>query len=88
MGAAAAGAIAVINSVGNLAGFVAPYMIGFLKTKTDSLAAGLYFVAMLELLAVVLVLIFIKLPSHSCVSKIIDYDINPHGDIVMRIFYG
>ena len=56
MGAAAAGAIAVINSVGNLAGFVAPYMIGFLKTKTDSLAAGLYFVAMLELLAVVLVL--------------------------------
>ncbi|PWD82954.1 MFS transporter [Ignatzschineria cameli] len=62
VGGAVAATIAVINSVGNLAGFVAPYMIGFLKTKTDSLASGLYFVGALELLAVLLVLFFIKIP--------------------------
>lgn len=63
VGGAVAAAIAVINSVGNLAGFVAPYMIGFLKTKTDSLASGLYFVGALELLAVILILMFIKIPK-------------------------
>ena len=35
-GTAAAGGIALINSIGNLAGFVAPYMIGALKTSTGT----------------------------------------------------
>jgi len=56
-GAAAAGGIALINSIGNLAGFVAPYMIGWLKTSTGHLSAGLYFVAALELGAAVLVIL-------------------------------
>lgn len=35
-GAAAAAGIAAINSVGNLAGFVSPYMVGWLKDVTHS----------------------------------------------------
>jgi nitrate/nitrite transporter NarK len=54
-GSAAAGGIALINCIANLAGFVAPYAIGFLKTSTGSVASGLYFVATLELVAAVLV---------------------------------
>ncbi len=40
-GAAAAAGIAIINSVGNLAGFVSPYMIGHLKDLTHSTQAGM-----------------------------------------------
>jgi sugar phosphate permease len=35
-GAAAAGAIGLINSFGNVGGYVGPYLTGFLKTTTDS----------------------------------------------------
>jgi nitrate/nitrite transporter NarK len=59
-GTAAAGGIALINSIGNLAGFVAPYMIGALKTSTGSLSSGLYFVAALEFLAAFLVVLFVR----------------------------
>lgn len=59
-GTAAAGGIALINCIGNLAGFVAPYMIGWLKTLTGSLAAGLYLVAAFELLAGLLLLLCFK----------------------------
>ena len=59
-GTAAAGGIALINSIGNLAGFVAPYMIGWFKTNTGQLSSGLYFVAALEACATVLVLAFIR----------------------------
>jgi D-galactonate transporter len=59
-GTAAAGGIALINSVGNLAGFAAPYLMGWLKDKTGSLASGLYSVGLMELCAAVLVLLFIK----------------------------
>jgi D-galactonate transporter len=55
-GTAAAGGIAMINSFGNLAGFVAPYMIGYIKTVSGSLAGGLYFVACLQFLAFVLLM--------------------------------
>jgi nitrate/nitrite transporter NarK len=61
-GTAAAGGIAVINSVGNLAGFVAPYTIGLSTTLTGSSTSGLYFVAALELLAAVLVFGFARWP--------------------------
>ena len=49
-GAAAAAGIAVINSVGNLAGFVSPFMIGAIKDATGSIQLPMY------VLAVVLVL--------------------------------
>lgn len=43
-GAGAAAGIAMINSVGNLGGFIGPLAIGWLKNATGSYAAGLYLV--------------------------------------------
>jgi cyanate permease len=44
-GAGAAAGIAVVNSVGNLAGFVAPYLIGWARDATGSAAMGMYAIA-------------------------------------------
>jgi ACS family tartrate transporter-like MFS transporter len=40
-GPAAAGCLALINSIGNLGGFAGPYMMGFAKDRTGSFSAGL-----------------------------------------------
>lgn len=53
-GSAAAAGIALINSIGNLGGFVGPYVIGWLHDATHSYQAGLYFLAGLSLVAAVL----------------------------------
>jgi MFS family permease len=55
-GAAAAAGVALINSVANLAGFVGPYSIGIVKDMTGRLSAGLVGAAIVEVMAVVLVL--------------------------------
>ena len=44
-GAAAAAGIALINSVGNLAGFVSPFIVGWIKDATGSSNVGLYVIA-------------------------------------------
>ncbi|NMM10453.1 MAG: MFS transporter [Polaromonas sp.] len=44
-GTAAAAGIALINSLGNLAGFVSPYLIGLIKDRTHSTDAGMYLLA-------------------------------------------
>src|SRR5579864_6798772 len=44
-GAGAAAGIAMINSIGNLGGFIGPFAIGWLKSVTGGYAAGLYVVA-------------------------------------------
>ncbi|RZM01132.1 MAG: MFS transporter [Variovorax sp.] len=44
-GAAAAAGIALINSVGNLAGFVSPFIVGFIKDATGSTNNGLFVIA-------------------------------------------
>ena len=54
-GAAAAVGIAMINSVGNLAGFVSPYVIGYLKDLTQSTASGMYLLAAVLLIGAVLI---------------------------------
>jgi len=41
-GSAAAGSIALINSCGNLGGWVGPYMMGWIKTNTGSFDLGYY----------------------------------------------
>jgi len=56
-GTAAAGAIALINSIGNLAGFGGPYLIGWIKDSTGSTANGLLALAVLPLIAGVLVFV-------------------------------
>ena len=44
-GTAAAAGIALINSFGNLAGFVSPYVVGWLKDLTQSTNTGMFVVA-------------------------------------------
>jgi D-galactonate transporter len=55
-GTAAAGAIALINSIGNLAGFGGPYLIGWVKEATASTSTGLLALAVLPLIGGLLVL--------------------------------
>jgi MFS transporter, ACS family, tartrate transporter len=54
-GTAAAGGIALINSIGNLAGFGGPYLIGWVKDATGSTANGLLVLSLLPLMAGLLV---------------------------------
>nr|WP_153954586.1 MULTISPECIES: MFS transporter [Cupriavidus] len=53
-GASAAVGIATINSLANLGGYFGPYGIGVIKDATGSLAAGLYFLAVMLLFAVLM----------------------------------
>ena len=55
-GSAAAAGIATINSLGNLGGFVGPFMIGMIKQQTGSYTWGLWFVAGLLILSSLVVL--------------------------------
>jgi D-galactonate transporter len=55
-GAAAAAGIAVINSVGNLAGFCGPFVMGWLKDYTGNFAAGLWAIAGCAVMGMVIVL--------------------------------
>jgi D-galactonate transporter len=46
-GTAAAGGIALISSIGQIGGFVSPYLIGLIKTHTGRIDAGLYLMSAL-----------------------------------------
>jgi MFS transporter, ACS family, tartrate transporter len=59
-GSAAAGGIALINSIGNLGGFVGPYMVGWIKETTNSYESGLYFLGGLALSAAIVTLIVVN----------------------------
>jgi ACS family tartrate transporter-like MFS transporter len=56
VGPAAAGGIALINSVGNIGGFVGPYLLGYVRGHTGSFAAGLRVLACFLILTAVLAL--------------------------------
>ena len=62
----AAAVIALINSIGNLGGFVAPTTFGFLEQTTGSIQGGLYGLAGTSVLAAILV--FFAKTSPSAVS--------------------
>jgi len=55
-GSAAAAGIAAVNSIGNLAGFVSPSLIGLLKDVTHDNRIGMYMLAGMLVLGAVLVL--------------------------------
>lgn len=57
-GSAAAIGVAFINSVANLAGFGAPFMLGALKDSTGSFQSGLWIIAALELAVGIWILSF------------------------------
>jgi len=44
-GTAAAGGVALINSIGNVGGFVGPYVIGYVKQTTQSFTSGMLVLA-------------------------------------------
>ena len=50
-GSAAAGGIALINSIGNLGGFVGPYAIGWVKDATGEITLGLVLLAACSIMA-------------------------------------
>jgi D-galactonate transporter len=60
-GTAAAAGIALVNSVGNLAGFVSPYLIGTLKDMTGSTQTGMYVLAAMLILGALMVW---RTPAH------------------------
>jgi MFS family permease len=69
-GAAAAGGVALINSIANLAGFGAPAMLGIIKTQTGGLEPGLLIVAAVEVCATLLILLFIpRLVAPAAVTR-------------------
>jgi D-galactonate transporter len=57
-GTAVAGGIALINSLGMLTGWVGPSVVGWLEDVTGKTSTGLYVIAALEVLAAILILLF------------------------------
>ncbi|WP_288193136.1 MFS transporter [uncultured Phyllobacterium sp.] len=70
-GTAAAGGIALINSVGNLGGFVGPYLVGWIKQSTGSFQIGMGVLACCLAAAAVMVLFLgreLKSSRHDAIS--------------------
>jgi ACS family tartrate transporter-like MFS transporter len=62
-GMAAAGAIAWINSLGNLGGFFGSWYVGFMKDLTGSYAGGLYGLALFGLVSAFVCAFFLNIPD-------------------------
>jgi ACS family tartrate transporter-like MFS transporter len=59
-GTAAAGGIALVNSIGNLGGFLGPYIVGWIRDSAKSYEAGLLFLAGCALLSALIALVTVK----------------------------
>jgi hypothetical protein len=78
-GGAAAVGVALINSVANLAGFGAPYLMGVIKASTGKVAPGLYLVAIVEALAAVLAIAFVAcIQRRKNAEGVIPHASHPH----------
>ena len=64
-GKSAAAGIAAINSIGNLAGFLSPYLIGVVKDATGEATYGLYAIAAFMMLGAALVVIATGKPERA-----------------------
>ncbi len=69
-GASAAAGIAAISSIGQFAGFVSPYVIGYLKDSTGAFASGLVAVAIMGCIGIVVLLGLI--PTDTALERIGD----------------
>jgi MFS transporter, ACS family, tartrate transporter len=56
-GATAAASVGAINCIGNLGGFVGPYLLGALSTATGGYSTGIWYLAGASVLAAVLILL-------------------------------
>jgi MFS transporter, ACS family, tartrate transporter len=72
--AAAAGAIALINSIGNLGGFFGPYIVGYIKDTTGSFNASMIFLGISMIISSCIVLFLIKQSGKAL-------DINPSKNL-------
>ena len=63
VGTAAAGAIGLINSIGNLGGFAAPYITGALETATGTDKAGMWAVGVIMVTSALLVVLLRAAPD-------------------------
>ena len=59
-GTAAAGGIALVNSVGNVGGFVGPILVGWIRQTTGQFGAGLLMLAAILIVGAVVVLVIPK----------------------------
>ncbi|SDC92844.1 Nitrate/nitrite transporter NarK [Terribacillus halophilus] len=66
---AAAGAIALINSIGNLGGFFGPYAVGYIRDATGSFTMSMIFLGVSMILSS-LIIIFLVKQSGKAVSRI------------------
>jgi MFS transporter, ACS family, tartrate transporter len=70
-GAAAAAGIAVINSIGNLAGFAGPFAMGWIRDRTGSYAGGLLLLATLGMISMGILLVIRQdeVPEHTAPTE-------------------
>lgn len=59
-GAAAGGAIALINSIGNLGGFFGPYIVGYIKDATGSFNTAMIFLGTSMIIGSMIILFLVK----------------------------
>jgi ACS family tartrate transporter-like MFS transporter len=78
-GTAAAAGIALINSVGNLGGFVGPYAVGYLSDATGTTYSGLLFLAALILVAGLLALLVKHERSLEEVEEVVESTVGTTG---------
>jgi ACS family tartrate transporter-like MFS transporter len=68
-GTAAAASIGLINSIGNLGGFVGPYIVGRLMEATDSFFGGVIYLSVSALTAALLILALRRVSAKAKPSK-------------------
>ena len=69
-GPAAAGGIAIINSIGNLSGFAGPFVMGWIRDRTGSFTGGMLCISAAAVMGTILVLV---LPHNAALETA------PHG---------
>jgi len=62
---AAAAAVGIISTMGNISSFLSPYLFAYLKTQTGSFTAALWAVAVVALIGAILTL-SVPIQSHYC----------------------